>query len=302
MLRTALAVALCVAIPSVPAAWAAPVLPDTGSAFESVERTELFGGGRTLFPDRRFVALYGHPSGPALGAFGEQDTTAAIARVRDLAAQYQEFSPQQVVPAFEIIATVATAEPGADGRYSRFTDPETLRPVIDEAEAAGVYVILDLQPGHTHFLEQARVYEEFLSRPNVGLALDPEWRLAPGQQHMVQIGSVDAAEVNEVVAYLADLVARHDLPQKMLVLHQFRTSMITNREYLDVGRNEVAVVLHADGHGSPAQKMDTWRTLQHGLPPGIHMAWKNFYDEDHPTFTPAETMTVEPAPVFVSFQ
>lgn len=49
-------------------------------------RSELFGGGRNLFPDRRFVALYGHPGGPALGAFGEQDTAGAITRVRDLAA------------------------------------------------------------------------------------------------------------------------------------------------------------------------------------------------------------------------
>lgn len=263
---------------------------------------EIFGGGRKLFPDRRFVALYGHPSGPALGVFGEQDTTAAIARVRDLAAQYQAFSPEPVIPAFEIIATVASAEPGADGRYSRITSPDVLRPVIDEAEAAGVYVVLDLQPGHTHFLEQARLYEEFLSRPNVGLALDPEWRLAPGQQHMVQIGSVDAAEVNEVVHYLADLVDRHDLPQKMLILHQFRTSMITAREHVDVYRPEVAVVLHADGHGNPAQKLDTWRTLQSGLQPEIHMAWKNFHDEDSPMFTPEETMAIEPRPVFVSFQ
>jgi len=38
------------------------------------------------------------------------------------------------------------------------------------------------------------------------------------------------------------------------------------------------------------------------LQPEIHMAWKNFHDEDLPMFTPEETMTIEPAPVFVSFQ
>ncbi len=119
---------------------------------------------------------------------------------------------------------------------------------------------------------------------------------------MVHIGSVDSAEINEVVAYLTDLVQRHDLPQKMLVLHQFRSSMITGREFVDAGRPEVAVVLHADGHGSPAQKFDTWGALQSGLPPQIHMAWKNFYDEDLPTFTPDQTMAIEPKPVFVSFQ
>ncbi|MEE2033749.1 hypothetical protein [Rhodococcus chondri] len=284
----------------------APASPPIELANAPVERVpvraELVGGGYTMFPDRRFVALYGHPSGPALGAFGEQDTAAAIARVRDLAAQYQAFSHEPVLPAFEIIATVASAEPGADGRYSRITDPEQLRPVIDAAEAAGVYVVLDLQPGHTHFLEQARIYEEFLTRPNVGLALDPEWRLASGQRHMVQIGSVDAAEVNDVIAYLADLVQRHHLPQKLLVLHQFRMSMITGREFVDASRPEVSVVLHADGHGNPGQKLETWQALQTGLQPQIHLAWKNFYDEDLPMFTPEETMAIHPKPVFVSFQ
>mgnify|MGYP006981339232 FL=1 len=32
------------------------------------------------------------------------------------------------------------------------------------------------------------------------------------------------------------------------------------------------------------------------------MAWKNFYDEDTPTFTPEETMAVDPKPWFVSYQ
>ncbi|WP_226437898.1 sugar phosphate isomerase/epimerase [Rhodococcus yananensis] len=303
-----IATALCTVTGALPAAAQPPLpevplpgLPALGD-IDPAPQAELFGGGRNLFPDRRFVALYGHPSGPALGAFGEQDTAASIARVRDLAAQYQQFSAEPVLPAFEIIATVASADPGTDGRYTRVTPPDGLRAVIDEAEAAGVYVVLDLQPGHASFPEQARIYEEFLARPNVGLALDPEWRLAPGQRHMVQIGSVDASEVNEVITYLSELVQRNALPQKMLILHQFRTSMITSRELVDTGRPEVAVVLHADGHGSAPQKFDTWNALQQGLPPRVHMAWKNFYDEDSPTFTPAETMAIEPQPVFVSYQ
>ena len=42
--------------------------------------------------------------------------------------------------------------------------------------------------------------------------------------------------------------------------------------------------------------------LQQGLPEGIRMAWKNFYDEDTPTFTPEETSAIEPQPWFVSYQ
>ncbi len=68
-----------------------------------------------------------------------------------------------------------------------------------------MYVVLDLQPGRADFLSQARRYESLLARPNVGLALDPEWRLAPGQRHRAQIGSVSATEINRTSAWLADL-------------------------------------------------------------------------------------------------
>lgn len=264
---------------------------------------ELPGGGLLAFPTRRMVALYGHPSGGALGALGEQDVQASIGRAKELAKQYQPYSDQPVQPAFEIIATVATDSAGADGDYSAESEVSELRRWVDAAGEAGVYVVLDLQPGTTDFLTQAKRYEELLKLPHVGLALDPEWRLQPGQRHMEQIGSVPAAEINEVSAWLAGLVRRNNLPQKVLILHQFQLRMISNREDLDMSHEELAVVVHADGHGTPEQKMDTWRSLRQDLPQGTWMGWKNFYDEDMPTFTPERTYRgVSPAPWFVSYQ
>ncbi|GLB66293.1 hypothetical protein [Arthrobacter mangrovi] len=264
---------------------------------------ELPGGGLLAFPSRRMVALYGHPSGAALGALGEQDVQASIERAKELAKQYQPYSDQPVQPAFEIIATVATDAAGADGDYSAESDVSELRRWVDAAGEAGVYVVLDLQPGTTDFLTQAKRYEELLKLPHVGLALDPEWRLQPGQRHMEQIGSVPAAEINEVSAWLAGLIRRNNLPQKVLILHQFQPRMISNREDLDMSHEELAVVVHADGHGTPEQKMDTWRTLRQDLPQGTWMGWKNFYDEDMPAFTPERTYRgVSPAPWFVSYQ
>ena len=43
--------------------------------------------------------------------------------------------------------------------------------------------------------------------PNVGLALDAEWKLQPGQLPLRQIGSVSINEVNSVVTWLAGLTA-----------------------------------------------------------------------------------------------
>lgn len=266
------------------------------------EPPELIGGGTELFPDRRFIALYGHPGIPALGALGEQGPVASAERAQELADMYQAHSDEPVYPAFEIIATVASSSAGEDGNYSAVSSPEDLEPYIDAAEEHDVYVVLDLQPGHADFLSQAKIYEELLQRPNVGLALDPEWRLAEGQVHMQQIGSADAQEINETAQWLADLTAVHDLPQKMLILHQFRLSMIQNREELNTDHTELAMVLHADGHGTPDLKHETWDILQEDLPDNIYMAWKNFFLQDNPMYSPKETFEVEPKPWFVSYQ
>lgn len=263
---------------------------------------ELPAGGQVLFPMRRMVALYGHPGTPVLGVLGEQPLPEAITRAKRLAREYRDVSAEPVVPAFEIITTVASATPGRDGDYSSEARLAALRPWVEAAGRAGVYVVLDLQPGRTDFLTQARRYAELLAEPHVGLALDPEWRLGPQQRHMVQIGSVRAAEVNSVVNWLADLTRKRKLPQKLLLLHQFQLSMIANRHQVITSRDELAVMIHADGFGTPGQKLNTWRNLRADPPRQVWWGWKNFYDEDRPTFTPRRTMAITPCPVFVSYQ
>jgi hypothetical protein len=259
-------------------------------------------GRQTLFPHRRMVALYGHPLTSSLGVLGEQGPRESIERVTALAESYEPYSEQPVLPAFEIIATVASGEPGPDGDYSNETPIDVLQPYVDAAADAGVYVVLDLQPGRSDFLSQAREYEQLLALPHVGLALDPEWRLRPDQVHLEQIGSVDAAEVNQVAEWLASLVRDRALPQKLLLLHQFSQRMITDRETVDVSHDELAVLVQMDGDGTPGEKNDTWQALRADAPQGLLFGWKNFYDEDEPTFTPEQTMAVEPTPWWVSYQ
>jgi hypothetical protein len=285
-----------------------------GSAFGDDERlgytvaaarsgVQLPGGGQLILPGKRYIALYGHPGSQALGVLGEQGPQASVARAAELASQYAAARPDDVmVPTFEIITTVASSAAGADGDYSNESTLEHVRPHVDAAAANGVYVVLDLQPGYTDFLTQAKRYEELLVLPHVGLALDPEWRLAPGQRHMEQIGKVSAAEVNAVADYLASLVRERALPQKMLLLHQFKTFMLEDRASIVADRPELAVITQMDGHGAPSTKLETWRVILQDPPAGMAFGWKNFYDEDSPTLSPAATMAVEPTPVFVSYQ
>jgi hypothetical protein len=263
---------------------------------------ELPGGGQVVFPGRRMVALYGHPGAPVLGVLGEQAADAAVARAQQLASGYEAHVAEPVVPAFEIITTVASSGAGPDGNYSSESEVADLRPWVDAAGRAGMYVVLDLQPGRTDFLTQAQRYEELLAEPHVGLALDPEWRLAPGQRHMAQIGSVGVDEVNAVATWLAGLTRERRLPQKLLLLHQFQLRMIGERGRLDTGHDELAVLVHADGFGTPGQKLETWRTLRSEPLAGAWWGWKNFIDEDRPTFTPEQTVAVDPTPWFVSYQ
>jgi hypothetical protein len=151
-----------------------------------------------LFPGRRLVALYGHPGTAALGVLGAQDLPGSVARAQKLAASYAALSDVPVVPTFEIIVTTASSEPGADGDYSSESTVESLRPWVEQAAAAGMYVVLDLQPGRADFLSQARRYTDLLRLPNVGLASDPEWHLEAGQKPLQQIGGVEAGDINAV--------------------------------------------------------------------------------------------------------
>lgn len=267
----------------------------------------LPGGGQLVFPEvdgvptKRYVALYGTPGSSALGVLGEQDVPASIARAQKVARHYRPLTDATVVPAVEAIATIASAGAGDDGDYSRERSVAELRPLVDAAGEAGVAVVLDLQPGRTDFLTQAKRYTDLLELPHVGLALDPEWRLEPDQKHLEQIGSVHVDEVNEVAAWLADLTASRRLPQKMLVLHQFSLRMVQERERLVVDHDELATVIHVDGQGTQPAKQGTWRTLRQGAP-DVRWGWKNFFHEDSPMLTPEQTYRVDPVPDLVTYQ
>jgi hypothetical protein len=263
---------------------------------------QLPGGGQVLFPGHLLVALYGHPGTPSLGVLGEQDLPASIARARTVAAQYRSLTSARIVPAFEIIATVAQGSPGLNGEYSYETPVDLLRPWVRRATADGFYVILDLQPGRANLLTQAKRYQSLLELPDVGLALDPEWKLAPGQLPLQQIGSVSSTEVNSVIKWLAGLTARYRLPQKLLVLHQFRVSMIRDESKIDTRNDDLAILIHMDGQGTPADKQQTWDAITEAAPPRVFFGWKNFYVKDHPMLGPQQTIDRTPRLSMISYQ
>jgi hypothetical protein len=246
------------------------------------------------------VALYGLPGTPVLGVLGEQDLDASIERAREVSEGY-DADGRTVIPTFEVIVTVASAEAGDDGQYSRVAPPEQFQELVDRAREEDFQVVLDLQPGRNDFLDQAMIYEDLLREPHVGLALDPEWRLEPDQVHLRQIGRVEAEEVQRVVDWYAELTRDEGLPQQLLILHQFRLSMLQDRDTIEIP-DEVAAVVHADGQGPQGQKLETWQVLTRGAEDRWHWGWKNFYDEDPVVAEPGYILDLEPEVVFVTYQ
>ena len=56
------------------------------------------------------------------------------------------------------------------------------------------------------------------------------------------------------------------------------------------------------GQGSQPVKLATWNAIRRDPPEGIWWGWKNFHDEDRPMRSVADTMALDPQPLFVSYQ
>ena len=207
-----------------------------------------------------------------------------------------------MAPTFEVLASIASASAGDDGNYSNVFPSETFQSHLDVAAANSMHVVFDLQTGRSRFSDQARRYEALWLAPHTSIALDPEWRVGPNERPgRGLIGSVDASEVNETIDYLDALITEHGLPPKMCIVHQFNPAMITNLQSVR-GTDNVQVVFQMDGFGPLDVKRGSWGRMLEDLPTGAFTGWKNFYDEDSPTPTAAETMSNEPQPRFVSYQ
>lgn len=257
-------------------------------------------GGRTrVFEGNRFlVAHYGTAGTDALGVLGERPPEQAEQAVRRAAYPFWR-KGQPIQPVYELIVTVADATPGPDGDYSHDIDRASVQRYIDAARAHGVLLLLDIQTGRSDFLTVAKRWAWALRDPYVGLALDPEWRMGRREVPGRTIGHVRAAEVNRVSAWLADLVARERLPEKLFVLHQFRTDMLPDIDRI-VRRPGLALVQHVDGFGTPGQKLATYHAV--ARPRRFTMGFKLFYDEDVRRMGPAAVHAVRPRVRFVSFQ
>jgi hypothetical protein len=262
---------------------------------------ELPGGGTQVFPDHRLVGFSGGPGSAALGPL-TGDLAAAAAQLREQSAAYGADRP--VLPVFELIATMAHPFPAADGTYSAPAEDAVVQQYLDAARAAGAVLLLGIQPGTGDFLPAVQHYERWLAEPDVGVALDPEWAVDPGEVPGDVFGSTTGAELDAVAAYLDGLVTAHHLPQKVMVYHQLHVDIVRDEQLL-TERPGVVLVKSVDGIGAAADKVGTYQRVVATLPPFVHTGFKLFYEEDTrsgPLMDPGAVLALFPQPEYVLYE
>jgi hypothetical protein len=268
------------------------------SAQEPAAPSELPRGGRSVLPEHRVVAYYGAPQSRELGALGIGSPRGAARRLAREARRYRR-GDRAELPALELITVIAAAHPGDDGMYRTRQEDKVIRRYLRAARRAKALLLLDIQPGRSDFFTETTRLEKWLKEPDVGLALDPEWRVSEGQVPGQVIGQVGAREVNATSAWLAQLVKEHGLPEKLFVIHQFTDDMVEHRE---LKRPEgLDIVLNVDGFGGQEIKKAKYRNFAREAK-DFHHGFKLFYEEDTDLMSPRQVLRMKPRPELIVYE
>jgi len=256
----------------------------------------------SILETHQIVSFYGYPDVAGMGELGRHDPLSAAERVMALAREYDALNgDRDTLGALHLIVDVAQAKPTADGLYLERLDKQEIAEYVEVARDLGLLLFLDLQIGWSDALEDTQRLEWFLREPFVHLALDPEFATArysavPGRV----IGSLDADEVNEVQAYLAELVQDAGIPPKLLVLHQFQGGMLIDPErFEDV--TEVELTIDMDGFGGIGPKIGGYQRFALA-DYAERSAFKLFYHWDEPVMTPQQIMGLDEPPDYIIYQ
>jgi hypothetical protein len=268
------------------------------SAQEPPAPPELPRGGRSVLPEHRVVAYYGAPQSRELGALGIGTPRGAARRLAREARAYRR-NDRAELPALELIAVIANADAGDDGMYRARQSDSVIRRYLRAARQAKALLLLDIQPGRSDFFTETTRLKKWLKEPDVGLALDPEWRVTEGQVPGQVIGRVASREVNATSAWLSQLVTDNNLPEKLFVIHQFTDDMVEHTELKQ--REGLDIVLNVDGFGGQEIKKAKYRSFAREAKE-FHHGFKLFYEEDTDLMTARQVLRMKPRPSLVVYE
>jgi hypothetical protein len=261
-----------------------------------------------ILPAKRIIAFYGNPLSKRMGILGQIPPDSMLARLDAIAAEWQAAdSATPVQPALHLVAVVASADAGKDGKYRLRMDSALIEKVYGWAQRKHALLFLDVQPGLSSVMEELPRLMRFLQRPDVHLGIDPEFNMrnlreavAPGKQ----IGALTSTEINFAVQFLAGLVEDKHLPPKILVIHRFRGPMVRNAKKIALDPR-VQVVMHMDGWGVPATKYWSYRSYIVNEPvqfAGFKLFFRHDTQLGDKLLTPGELVQLRPAPLYIQYQ
>jgi hypothetical protein len=259
-----------------------------------------------ILPFKRVIAYYGNLYSTRMGILGELPKDQMLTKLKGEVAKWEKADPKTPVqPALHYIAVTAQGAPGKDGKYRLRMPFKEIDKVLAMAEEINAIVFIDIQVGLSTIQRELPEFEEYLKKPNVHLGIDPEFSMKGGQAPGKAIGTYDASDINFCTDYLAKLVKENNLPPKIFVVHRFTQAMVTNYRNIKT-TPEVQIVMHMDGWGEPAKKVNTYRSFIHKEPVQF-TGFKLFYKNDlkrppHKFMEPQDLMKLKPLPMYIQYQ
>jgi hypothetical protein len=260
----------------------------------------------SILPAKRIVAFYGNPLSKRMGVLGELDTPQMLAKLDREVAAWNAADPEHPVqPALHLIAVVAQSTPGVAGKYRMRMDSALIEKVYGWAKSKNAIMFLDVQVGQGTLQEELPRLMPFLSRPDVHLAIDPEFSMKHNDVPGTRIGTFTAEDVNYASSLLRDLVTQLHLPPKILIVHRFTRDMLTGYKRIALDPR-VQIVINMDGWGPPALKRESYRAYVYSYPVE-YTGFKLFYHNDtkkkgSTLMMPPDVLALNPKPLYIQYQ
>lgn len=265
--------------------------------------SELPRGGRELFPRYRLFGYSGYPGAPGQGRLGTGSLDARLKEIEQRGRAWR--GGRTLLPVMELIAVTVHGSPGRDGMHRSRAPEAIIKRWHDAATRHKALLLLNIQPGRADFIDEVKHFEKWLTYPNVGVALDPEWAVGKGQVPGRVFGSTTGKELNDVALYLSELTAAHHLPQKVMLFHQLHVTIVKKPKDLRP-QPGVVYINSVDGIGSPGAKIATFQRVMKTRPSYVHAGFKLFYEEDVATgkrlMTAKEVLRLRPQPEYILFE
>ncbi|MFV8371608.1 hypothetical protein [Flavobacterium sp. LB2P74] len=258
-----------------------------------------------LLPYNRIIAYYGNLYSTRMGILGELPRKEMLAKLQGEVAKWQAADASvKAIPALHYIAVTAQGEPGKNNMHRLRMPFKQIDTVISWAKPINALVFLDIQVGHSTVKSEVAELEKYLSMPNVHLGIDPEFSMKNGERPGSKIGHFTAADINDAVAILANIVRKNKLTPKVLVVHRFTQGMVKNYKEIKTVP-EVQIVMDMDGFGSKVLKKDSYRSYIYKEPvqfTGFKLFYKNDNKNDWKMYSPEELVKFTPKPIYIQYQ